>query len=328
MQRIEGLITAFGLPKQSDTLIGTPIRKGISGGQKRRVSLASQLVTSPRIVFLDEPTSGLDSHASNEVISFVKEICKKYNILVVASIHQPSTTTFNHFDKILLLSLGSTVYSGPVNEIGNFFARQGFPIPNYTNPAEHILQLVNTDFAPDQGAAEAKLKTLISGWEHSHEKKDLHGEITAVKITGQANPSHKLVEDDERMSTVQKLLVPYTLAHRSLIKGYRDVIAYGIRVAMYLGLAIMMGTVWLRLAPTQDNIIPMTNAIVSIELDVVYTQLNRSVLWWCLHELHGSGLHPIVPRGPFSLHQRARQRTVWTYGLYGVQLHHRIAILV
>jgi ABC-type multidrug transport system ATPase subunit len=78
--RIEALLSAFGLQNQADTLIGTPIRKGVSGGQKRRVSVASQLITSPKILFLDEPTSGLDSAASFEVMSFVKDIAKKYKV--------------------------------------------------------------------------------------------------------------------------------------------------------------------------------------------------------------------------------------------------------
>lgn len=80
IQRIEALLTAFGLQGQANNLIGTPIRKGISGGQKRRVSVAAQLITSPKLLFLDEPTSGLDSAASFEVISFVKDIAKKHNV--------------------------------------------------------------------------------------------------------------------------------------------------------------------------------------------------------------------------------------------------------
>ena len=68
-QRVSDLIDAFGLQHQSSTIIGTPIQKGISGGQKRRCGLAAQLVTSPRILFLDEPTSGLDSAASREVMT-------------------------------------------------------------------------------------------------------------------------------------------------------------------------------------------------------------------------------------------------------------------
>jgi ABC-type multidrug transport system ATPase subunit len=84
--RIDGLITSFGLTKQENTIIGTPIRKGISGGQKRRVSVASQLITGPKLLFLDEPTSGLDSAASWEVISFIKAVAKRNNVSVPRTI--------------------------------------------------------------------------------------------------------------------------------------------------------------------------------------------------------------------------------------------------
>ncbi|EDN99528.1 hypothetical protein SS1G_02382 [Sclerotinia sclerotiorum 1980 UF-70] len=79
MRRIRGLLESFGLRNQAHTIIGTPIQKGISGGQKRRVSVASQLITGPKLLFLDEPTSGLDSAASWEVMSFVKEVAKRNN---------------------------------------------------------------------------------------------------------------------------------------------------------------------------------------------------------------------------------------------------------
>lgn len=78
--RIEGLLRAFGLQYQADTLIGTPLRKGVSGGQKRRVSVASQLVAGPRILFLDEPTSGLDSAASKEVVGILRGVARKYKV--------------------------------------------------------------------------------------------------------------------------------------------------------------------------------------------------------------------------------------------------------
>lgn len=79
-RRIRGLLESFGLRNQAHIIIGTPIQKGISGGQKRRVSVASQLITGPKLLFLDEPTSGLDSAASWEVMSFVKEIAKRNNV--------------------------------------------------------------------------------------------------------------------------------------------------------------------------------------------------------------------------------------------------------
>lgn len=78
--RVTSLIDAFGLSGQRRTLIGTPIQKGISGGQKRRVSVATQLITGPRVLYLDEPTSGLDSTASFEVMSFIRNIAKQNNV--------------------------------------------------------------------------------------------------------------------------------------------------------------------------------------------------------------------------------------------------------
>lgn len=80
--RIDGLLDSFGLRKQENNLIGTAIRKGISGGQRRRVSVASQLITGPKLLFLDEPTSGLDSAASWEVISLIKAVAKRNNVCI------------------------------------------------------------------------------------------------------------------------------------------------------------------------------------------------------------------------------------------------------
>ena len=86
IERIHTLLEAFGIQQQANTLVGTPIRKGISGGQKRRVSVASQLITCPKILFLDEPTSGLDSTASFEVISYAKELARANNVRTPAAL--------------------------------------------------------------------------------------------------------------------------------------------------------------------------------------------------------------------------------------------------
>lgn len=79
-QRVDDLINSFGLGSQAHTIVGTPIKKGLSGGQKKRLGVASRLVTNPKILFPDEPTSGLDSALSLEVCSYIKSIGRRKNV--------------------------------------------------------------------------------------------------------------------------------------------------------------------------------------------------------------------------------------------------------
>ncbi|CAJ2510241.1 Uu.00g061410.m01.CDS01 [Anthostomella pinea] len=258
LHRIGSLLESFGLRGQANTLIGTPIRKGISGGQKRRVGVASQLITSPKILFLDEPTSGLDSVASWEVINYLRSVARRNNLIVIASIHQPSTSTFNLFDKLLLMSNGKPHYFGPVSSVADHYAQCQYPIPNNTNPAEFLLEMVNTDFTMNPAYAQQLVEWLQNSWENSAQCAYVYNAIMSAEQQGYEAVSAQLAAEIQRPS---RLSLIATLLHRSFVKSYRDVVAYGIRVAMYTGLALMMGTVWLRLNTHQTDIIPFTNAI-------------------------------------------------------------------
>ncbi len=178
-------------------------------------------------------------------------------MIVIASIHQPSTSTFQLFDKLLLLSGGKSHYFGAVEGVGPQFETLGFPVPLHTNPAEFLLELMNIDFASHRESAQQRLNEIQKGWASSPKAFEL-----AMHIDTAVNRVEAL--DSTRPSKRNFPVTVMTLTHRSFIKSYRDVVAYGIRVAMYIGLAIMMGTVWLRLAPQQKHIEAWTNAIVSM----------------------------------------------------------------
>ncbi|KAI1963331.1 hypothetical protein LOZ58_002164 [Ophidiomyces ophidiicola] len=257
LQRINSLMNAFGIQNQAKTLIGTPIQKGISGGQKRRVSVASQLITRPKILFLDEPTSGLDSTASFEIMSFVKNLAMKNKLIVIASIHQPSTATFETFDKLLILSAGKTCYFGAGTQMKHYFDGIGYPMPIQTNPAEFVLDLVSTDFATDREAADTQLNRIHETWASSSAASNVDNMVDSLVGVSEKYQDIPIPKGGK----VNFLMTILTLLHRSLIKSYRDVVAYGIRIAMYLGLAIMMGTVWLRLGNNQEHIQPFINAL-------------------------------------------------------------------
>jgi len=149
------------------------------------------------------------------------------------------------FDKLVLLSKGKTVYNGPVADVKDYFAGLGYDMPLYTNPAEFLIELVNTDFS----SSSQHLTHLHNAWLASP---------LAIQPTFQAPSTPLLLNAND---TANPLLTPLTLIHRSLIKSHRDIIAYALRLGMYLCLALLMGTVWLRLTPTQANIQNFTNAI-------------------------------------------------------------------
>ncbi|KAF3909768.1 hypothetical protein AA313_de0210331 [Arthrobotrys entomopaga] len=253
-RRIDALLASFGLVSNQSTLVGTPIRRGLSGGQKRRLGVASSLITCPKVLFLDEPTSGLDSAASFEVVSYLKNVCKQNNLIVICSIHQPSTSTFNLFDSLYLFSQGRLCYAGPLTETSAYFSALGYEIPHFYNPAEYLLDTINVDFAQNKEAAGEQLERIQSSWQSSDNLK----QIVAKVATCQEEKKDVVLEVQRTRS---QMLLPFILLHRSFVKSYRDVFAYGVRIAMYLGLAIMMGTVWLRLSTNQDSIQPFINAI-------------------------------------------------------------------
>ncbi|OWM63619.1 hypothetical protein CDL15_Pgr008162 [Punica granatum] len=112
-ERAEATIKEMGLHDAVDTRIGGWGKKGLSNGQKRRVSICMEILTRPRLLFLDEPTSGLDSAASYYVMKRIVDLAKHNNMVVIASVHQPNSEVFQLFEDLCLLSLGSMVYFGP-----------------------------------------------------------------------------------------------------------------------------------------------------------------------------------------------------------------------
>uniref|UniRef100_R7VZ46 ABC transporter G family member 11 n=1 Tax=Aegilops tauschii TaxID=37682 RepID=R7VZ46_AEGTA len=112
----DDVIKQMGLAAVAGTRIGGPVSKGISGGQRKRVSICIELLASPALIFLDEPTSGLDSAASYHVMSRIVGIAKRNGTTVVAAIHPPSTEVFELFHGLCLLANGKTVYFGPASK--------------------------------------------------------------------------------------------------------------------------------------------------------------------------------------------------------------------
>eukprot|EP00301_Raphidiophrys_heterophryoidea_P003841 c11718_g2_i1.p1 GENE.c11718_g2_i1~~c11718_g2_i1.p1 ORF type:complete len:614 (-),score=175.42 c11718_g2_i1:187-2028(-) len=138
---VSTMLTELGLAKCADTIIGNLLIKGISGGERKRTSVGVELVTNPSVVFLDEPTSGLDSFSALQCVELLRKVASAGSS-VLCTIHQPSSDVFQLFDFCTLLKDGHIVYTGPVSDIGNYFAQRGTPVPHMFNPADHIISVV------------------------------------------------------------------------------------------------------------------------------------------------------------------------------------------
>ena len=134
-------LEALGLEAAADTLIGGGFKKGISGGEKRRVSIGVELVAEPSLLFLDEPTSGLDSFAAAQVMKLLGKVAHEAGNTVLFTIHQPSSNIFGTFDQLILLHKGRVMHQGAVASIGVDYEKHGFPVPNQYNPADWVIDV-------------------------------------------------------------------------------------------------------------------------------------------------------------------------------------------
>jgi len=126
---VEETLVELGIAHIADQRIGDDDTRGISGGERRRVSIATELVTMPRLLFLDEPTSGLDSHNALTIMRKLKQLATDHSRTIICSVHQPRALIFALFDRIVLLSKGRVVYSGPRAEVATFFHAHGYDCP-------------------------------------------------------------------------------------------------------------------------------------------------------------------------------------------------------
>lgn len=110
LKRVEEVIQELGISKIADSQIGMPGKRGISGGEKRRVSIGKELVTSPSLLFLDEPTSGLDAYNAGVVMECLHRLAHEGKRTIVVTIHQPRSNIYQMFDSLMLLSTGQMVF--------------------------------------------------------------------------------------------------------------------------------------------------------------------------------------------------------------------------
>lgn len=138
----DSVISELGLAKCENTIIGNSFIRGVSGGERKRVTIGHEMLINPSLLILDEPTSGLDSTAAFRLVRTLGSLAKKGKT-IVTSVHQPSSRVYQMFDSVVVLSEGRCIYFGKGNEAMSYFESIGFCPCFPMNPADFLLDLAN-----------------------------------------------------------------------------------------------------------------------------------------------------------------------------------------
>lgn len=231
-QRAEEVLLKLGLKDCADNLIGSDMIKGISGGEKRRVSIAVQILTDPRVLLLDEPTSGLDAFTASSIMEVLQGLANEGRTLVL-TIHQSRSDLFKQFGSVLLLARGgSPVYSGNAVGMLPHFDALGFPCPTTTNPADFALDLITIDLQQSsrEEATREKVRSLISSWSSG----DFASALNPTTISTPAELG-ALIRKPSSFISAYPILV-----HRSFINFRRQPPLLIARTMQVTGLAIIL----------------------------------------------------------------------------------------
>ncbi|KAM3573100.1 hypothetical protein VYU27_004911 [Nannochloropsis oceanica] len=282
---VDDMINRMGLTEAADTLVGDEKKRGISGGERKRLSLACELMGNPsKIIFADEPTSGLDSFQSQSVMTRMKRLCEEgpsgQRHTVIVSIHQPRSTVYSMFDDIILLSEGQVIYHGPADGAIDYFGSLGFVCPSHFNPSEWMLDLVSIDHSSPERRAESqqRVRKLAQAYEdllkqqQRQQQSDSTGAITTTSTS--SLPSSSSSSSSKRKSLKTYLLLSSLHARHTSTRQHhpswfaqfrlliarqwkqtsRDIFTNGLRATTTLLLAAMFGSIFYQLDTGEDGI--------------------------------------------------------------------------
>lgn len=184
VRRVDEVIVELSLTKCQNTVIGLPGRvKGLSGGERKRLSFASEALTDPMLLLCDEPTSGLDSFMAHNVLQVLKRLAEKGKTIVL-TIHQPSSEIFSMFDKLLLIAEGRVSFLGTAADANSFFAHLDAPCPTNYNPADFYVELLAIVPGKEEDSR-IKVRQICDAFTVSEYNSKISNEIAELQLKGQ-----------------------------------------------------------------------------------------------------------------------------------------------
>ncbi|ORX36262.1 P-loop containing nucleoside triphosphate hydrolase protein [Kockovaella imperatae] len=279
---VEETIDELGLRDAADTVVGGPLRKGISGGEKRRLSIGCVLVTLPSVLILDEPTSGLDAFTSYLLLQTLSHLARRGRTIIL-SIHAPRSDAFPLFDRITLLSKGEVVYSGLRSCCLSWFKSLGHEVDQGTNPLDFLIDISSVDNRdPEKEEISlARVRILISAWKERPngdplqlEKRSISSDETENRPTNELERFASIQsEDSRRAGFFRQTAVLTSRAHKSVYRNYVLLVGF-LTQAVVLGLVI--GLNFYQLPATPTGIQSLKNLTFQLIPGVFYL---TSVFW-------------------------------------------------
>ncbi|XP_076913677.1 ABC transporter G family member 9-like [Bidens hawaiensis] len=235
----EDIIEQLGLTRCKSSVIGGPRLRGVSGGERKRVSIGQEMLINPSLLFLDEPTSGLDSTTAQRIVSTLWELARGGRT-VVMTIHQPSSRLFYMFHKVLLLSDGNPLFFGKGSEVMSYFDSIGFSPLVAMNPSDFLLDLGNgilPDDSNQEDQATIKQK-LVSAY-----KSNLADNLKAETIASEEQVNDVLDrKNSERWTTTW--FQQFTILLRRDLKERRHESFDKLRIGQVLIISFLCGLLW------------------------------------------------------------------------------------
>lgn len=163
--RIQHAMRMMSIETIAGSTIGGEGVKGISGGERKRLAIALELLQEPKVLLLDEPTSGLDAKTAADLVKFLYHLAVSDDMTIVMTVHQPRMSIVSKFDRLMILAGGETVFFGTVDDAIDFYAENGFICPEHENPAEYFLQVMHRpDSEEHEGETPDNAAVLKEAW--------------------------------------------------------------------------------------------------------------------------------------------------------------------